>query len=272
MLQTTESGPLILGASGQIGQMWRRLWAQGLLDFEGTPLWQVRQKNSDDIFSVTWDILREPAPNIAPSAVICLAGSTEGHMGMNCDLALAAVTVARGAPVLFASTQAVYGVQPGALSETSLCQPHTAYGRAKLAAEQAIADHPNVTSLRIGNAIGADALLRAARRGPVGLDQFADKQGPRRMMIGPLTLARACVDLLALGNIAVPVLNLAQPGLVAMADLLKAVDVPWFWQSAPQAAISALEMDLNAVQNLIMLPAADPDQLMSEVRAAGLSA
>lgn len=262
-------GPLILGASSQIGQMFYQLWERGLLDFGSPPLWQHRKAVAQKQ-TLIWDILADPAPQIAVSGVICLAGGPQ--VAENAALAQAAVTVAQGAPVLFASTQAVYGPQVGMMQETSLCQPQGDYGITKLAAERAIAGHPNVTSLRIGNVIGADALLRSVKKGPVRLDQFADGQGPRRMMIGPRTLGHAMIDLLALGQIAEPVLNLAQPGLVAMADLLDAAAAEWHWQAAPVTAIPALEMDLSAVLRLINLPPADPAQLMTEVHAAGWSA
>ena len=259
-------GPLILGASGQIGQMLYRLWDQGLLDFGGTPVWQHRIA-SPQKQTLIWDTLSDPAPDIACSGVICLAGGPS--VARNVDLAQAAVTVARGAPVLFASTQAVYGPQVGVMTEDSPCLPQGTYGETKLAAEHAIAAHPNVTSLRIGNAIGADALLRSVQRGPVRLDQFPDGQGPRRMMIGPQSLGQAFIDMLALGDIAAPVLNLAQPGLVAMADLLEAARADWAWQAAPATALPSLEMDLTHVQRLIDLAPADPADLMAQVRAAG---
>lgn len=270
LTRSRRSGLLILGASGQIGRMWRKLWARGLLDFGVPPIWQVRRASVADEQGYVWDILHDPLPDIAPTAVICLAGLTHGSdIHLNTDLVQAAVAVARGAPVLFASSQAVYGAQVGALKETSPCQPHTEYGRAKLVAEQAIAHIPNVTSLRIGNVIGADTLLRAVQRGPIKLDQFNDGQAPRRMMVGPLTLARACVDLLTVGPIEAPVLNLAQPGLISMADLLRAAGATWDWQPAPVTAIPALDMDLSEIKQLITMPSADPIAIMAEVRASG---
>lgn len=264
------TGPLILGASGQIGQMFHHLWQAGVLDFGADPVWQVRRPVDGLKQTLIWDILRDVPPLIAPSGVICLAGGPQ--VAENVALAQAAVQIADGAPVLFASTQAVYGPQTGVMSEKSACAPVGLYGETKLAAEQAVAGHSNVTSLRIGNAIGADALLRAIKRGPVVLDQFPDGQGPRRMMIGPQVLGQAMIDLLALGEIATPVLNLAQPGLVAMADMLRAADMSWDWQTAPETAIPSLEMDLTAVQSLIDIPPADPADLMAQVKAAGWEA
>lgn len=267
------TGPLILGASSRVGRMLHHLWAKGALDFGGDPVWQYRADGPDQADrKIIWDMCADAAPDITPAGVICLAGPTSGtHLDVNTDLALAAADVADGAPLLFASTQAVYGAQSGLLAEDSACQPG-AYGAAKLDAEAVLRDLPNATSLRIANIIGADALLMAAGRGPVVLDQFADGQSPKRMMIGPLSLGRAFADLLACGHIVAPVLNLAQPGLVAMADMLRALGHDWTWKPAPDTAIASLALDITAVQGLIDLAPADPAQLVAEARLAGWGA
>lgn len=266
MTQTTLTGPLIMGANGQIGRMLHHLWSQGVLDFRADPVWQIR----GGVLSGTtlmWDVLNDTLPDLQPSAVVCLAGGP--HVSTNAALAEKAVAIAQGAPVLYASTQAVYGPQTGLMSEVSPCKPAGAYGAEKLAAEHSLSAYPNATSLRIGNVIGADALLRSVLKGPVALDQFADGQGPRRMMIGPRTLGQAFIDLIALGDLQQPILNLAQPGLVAMADLLKATQADWHWVPAPDTALPSLEMDLTAIQSLIDLPPAEPAKLIGEATQAG---
>lgn len=261
-------GLVILGASGRVGQMLCHLWRAGVLDFGPNPLWQYRvpaqTKQQDQ--ALIWDILHQPPADLTPTGVICLAGGpTEAA---NADLAMAAVTFAKGAPVLFASTQAVYGPQTGCLHETDPCTPMGGYGTTKLAAERAIAAHPNTTSLRIGNVVGADMLSRKMAEGPVMLDQFPDGQAPHRMMIGPQSFGQACIDLLALEQ-RPKVVNLAQPGLVAMDAMLEAAEAAWSWQPAPEAALPVLEMDLGLVQSLISLPRAAPAALIAEARAAG---
>lgn len=264
-----HDGPLmILGASGQVGRMLHRLWQDGHLDFGAPPVWQVRSGQMLKGQFLNWDILHAPLPDLRPSGVIALAGVTAGDkLKENTELALAAVAVAKGAPVLVASSQAVYGVQSGMLSEHSPCRPQGAYGHAKLAMEKALAGHANVTCLRLGNVMGADQLSRAVARGQVVLDQFTDGQGPRRMMIGPLALGLAFVALLA-QKCQQPILNLAQPGLVAMADLLTAAGADWRWQPASETALPALRMDLSAVQALIPLVPATPAGLIAEARLA----
>lgn len=267
------TGPLILGASSRVGRMLHRLWAQGLLDFGGTPVWQYRSNQPGQAAEkIIWDMLADPAPKITPSGVICLAGPTSGpDLEMNRDLALAAMDVAEDAPLLYASTQAVYGPQTGVLSEDVLCQPG-AYGAAKLNAEAVLAGASNATCLRIANAIGADALLMNAAKGPVTLDRFPDGKSPQRMMIGPRALGQAFVDLLALGQIAAPVVNIAQPGVVAMADVLRAAGFDWTWQPAPEMAIPRLDLHLDLMHSLIDVPAADPNTLVAEAQLAGWGA
>ena len=64
----------------------------------------------------------------------------QGFLRRNLDGSLRLFEAARqvGARVVFISTRAVYGPQPGALTEDLECHPDTLYGQAKLAAEQAL--------------------------------------------------------------------------------------------------------------------------------------
>ena len=265
-----SAGPLILGASSRVGRMLHRLWAQGVLDFGGVPLWQYRSDQPGQAdHKIIWDMLADPAPDVAVSGVICLAGPTAGaDLAFSQDLALAALDVAGEVPLLYASSQAVYGPQTQVLTENSACQPG-AYGAAKLEAEAVLATSPNATCLRIANVGGADALLMNAAKGPVELDQFPDGQSPMRMMIGPKTLGQVLIDLLATGQIVDPVINIAQPGLMAMTDMLRAAGQSWTWKPAPASAIPRLELDLTRMQSLIDVPPADPASLVAEVRLAG---
>ena len=268
-------GPLILGASGQIGRALYRLWQDGHLIFDGDPLWQIRPgqqlEGSGNI--VVWDILQEPAPVLDITGVIGLAGVTSGMMvGQNTQLAQQAVAVARGTCVLLASSQAVYGAKAeGVVHETSPTHPQSDYGLAKLAMEQAVAGHPKVTCLRLGNVIGSDQLLRAVVKGRVELHQFGQDQSPRRMMIGPLTLGRALKALLRIKTLP-QTLNLAQPSMVAMDDILKAIGVPWEWIPAPDGALPFLELDLTTALGLIPLENATAEQLVSEAYLGGWQA
>lgn len=152
-------------------------------------------------------------------------------MDDNVTLALAAVRAGAkaGVPVLLSSSAAVYGNQTGVLDETCPLAPLNAYGQAKARMEreaQALAQNlgARVTSLRIGNIAGVDAILGGWRAG-FALDRFADGATPRRSYIGAVTLARVLGDLArcSVGGRDLPdVLNVAAPGMIEMGALLDA--------------------------------------------------
>lgn len=254
-------GPLILGATGQVGRAMR---ASGVMR---DAVWQSRTPRNGFL---TWDILNAPAPDVACSGVIMMAGGV-GDTDTYIPLAQAACDLgaAQDVPVLIASSQAVYGPQRGTLSEQTPCAPNSDYGKAKLAMEQAVVGRAGVTCLRIGNVAGSDALFRSMAAGPVPLDEVSAGQGPRRAMIGPKTLAQVLLHLLE--TELPPVLNLAQPGLVDMADLLRAAGATWSWKPAPKMALAALSLDLAALTDLVAVTPADPATLVAEARATGWS-
>ncbi len=245
-------GPLILGASGRLGQALARVWNGP------APIWQTRYGVNR---TLAWDILQAPTPDLPdPSGIIVLAGVTAGtstELALNTDLAQAGADLGArlGVPVLVASTQAVYGPQPGLMREDAPLMPANDYGRAKCTMEAAVAA-PHVTCLRIGNVAGCDALAAGIARGGVVLDRFADGQGPRRAMLGPLDLCHVIQGLLAVPA-RPPVLNVARPGLVAMADVLMAAGVAFDWRDAPEGALPELGLNVTLLQGICPLPAAD---------------
>ncbi|MBU2360176.1 MAG: sugar nucleotide-binding protein [Alphaproteobacteria bacterium] len=261
MSDHTLAGPLILGASGRLGCALRHVWPETA----PAPLWQTRNGAGG---TLAWDILTADPPDLPPvGGVIVLAGVTAGtpaDLAANTPLAQAGADLGRrlGVPVLVASTQAVYGRQQGLLWEDAQVLPVNDYGRAKLAMEAAVAA-PDVTCLRIGNVAGCDALAAGMARGPVTLDRFADGQGPRRAMIGPADLAQVLLALLA-AKARPPVLNVARPGLVAMADVLAAANHPFVWQPAPPTALAELAMDVTLLQGICPLPPANATAMVAQ--------
>jgi len=271
---------LVLGASGRLGAMLRRFWPAG----QG--LWQARsgpggaEQGGPDWLRL--DPLGDPAALSAAAgrvdAILSLAGVTPAaaargtDMGDNIALGLAAVRAGAAAnvPVLLASSAAIYGAQGGLLSEVPPPAPVSAYGRAKaemearaadLAAELGVA----VTSLRIGNVAGADAILGGWRAG-FALDRFADGRTPRRSYIGPATLARVLGDLAlrAARRRDLPgCLNIAAPGAVEMGALLDAAGLAWAPRPAPTGAIPEVALDVAALAGLVPLdPAAGTAQML----------
>ena len=277
-MQNPITGPVVLGASGKVGRALRQVYQKGHLPEFADAIWQYRSMAEvPKGAALVWDILQGALPTIRPRAVIVLAGVTAGRaddLARNTTLALAACALADqagGVPVLLTSSQAVYGAQSGLLREQDMCLPSTPYGRAKREMERAVAGRPNVTCLRIGNVVGCDAISGAMVHGGVTLDRFPDGQGPRRAMIGPVTLGHVLQGLLEAPGPLPPVLNVAAAGAVAMADLLAAAGVPWGWQDALPHALPALDLDVSLLQKMMPVPGANPVDLIAQARLAGWS-
>jgi UDP-glucose 4-epimerase len=256
---------LVIGASGRVGRLLAAHWAASR-----APVWlqtrgaQVRA----DLPSLRWAPLDEgPAPLVrhaqqagAPQAMLMLAGTTPaspgGELELNARLAdacLAAAAEAGVGRVLLASSSAVYsgGRATPWREDEAPAVPPSAYGAAKRAMEAAGAAWRGrglgVSSLRLGNVAGADALLpNTAAPEPHYIDRFASGGGPVRSYIGPATLARV-IETLAVAADLPPVLNVAAPAPVAMVDLARAAGGDWRWRPAPEGAIERLTLDCTAL-------------------------
>lgn len=226
-----DSRILLLGAGGRLGRMLLKYWP-----VSGQLRGQSRQ-NTDGLLQ--FDPLASPNDLIAASsdvqAVICLSGITPAHaaasgdaMGLNTDLALAAIDAApASARVFVASSAAVYGAAEGPHFEGTTVSPVSEYGHAKLEMEQAALAQGagRVCVLRIGNVAGADAILGGWQEG-MGLDLLPDGRTPRRSYIGPQSLAKA-VHALSVAQTVPDVINIAASGAVEMGSLLDAAGLKW---------------------------------------------
>ena len=265
---------LVLGASGRLGQMLARHWGSDL-----DPVWQWRSGNpSSD--RVILDPLQDRPAGLRADLVLGLAGVVPGRgdLALNTDLACAAVDLAAAcgaAHVFLSSSAAIYGPAPGPLRETPDPAPANAYGAAKHAMEQAALARAAslglaATALRIGNIAGADALLGGIGAAPVHLDRFDAGHGPRRSYIGPRAFARVMAALMQAAHAgrALPArLNLALPGAIDMADLLRAGDIPFTWRTAPESARAEVVLDVSALGALVDLPPARPADIIADWRA-----
>lgn len=255
------------GGTGRLGRLLHAAWAgQGGLAWPGRP-------GADG----GWPGFQAP-----PGAVILhLAGVTrpgDTPFAANLDLArhlVAAASRIGAARVLFASTVAVYRPGPEPMDEATPPDPQSDYGRSKLAAEEILARGLaplgiRLTVLRIANVAGADALLGGASARPgqtVVLDPVPGQPaGPERSYVGPLTLARVLAALAARADLP-PVLNLAQPGALGMADLVAAAGLPWSWGPARSGTVPRVVVDVARLAALVPLDPATPDGLVAELAA-----
>ena len=280
-----ERPVLLVGASGRVGRMVLHHWRAAGLETAVVP--QYRQPGVAG--GLLWDPLSGPAlpPTQARrhgrfSAMVVLAGVTPASgqpLEGNLALAVACLKAAREAGigrVLLASSSAVYG--PGAnLPEGAPCRPVNAYGRAKLAMEQACADWRaagmDLCFLRIGNVAGADALLgtiaHAAPDAPVDIDTFDSGRGPVRSYIGPRTLAQVLQGLACRPAPLPAVLNIAAPVPVSMDALADAAGHPWRPRRPGAGAQPVVTLDCAALSALHPLArdASDPAEMVRQWRA-----
>ena len=126
-----------------------------------------------------------------------------------------------------------------------------------------------LTLLRIGNIAGADALLGGNEPGRrVVLDPVAGQNGPERSYIGPTVLAAVFSRLAALvvEGTALPVLlNVAQPGRIAMGDLLDAAGRDWGFGPPNAAVLPRLTLATDRLAALVPLPAASAADLVADL-------
>lgn len=252
-----NSKVLLLGASGQLGQMLRCFWS----DPRNLAL-HSRQAHPEFI---QFDLIVEPEKAIAAmagtKAVICLPGVTPAQAASssdlysrNTDLALAAIRCAAKAGVgrvFLASSAAVYGAAGGVQDETNTPMPAAAYGHAKLEMEQAalaLGDELDqaVTALRIANVAGADAILGGWRAG-MQIDQLKDARTPRRSYIGPQTLTRVVEELCQAIDLP-QILNVTSPGVIEMGALLDAAGLAWDARPAGENVIAEVALSTKRLE------------------------
>jgi nucleoside-diphosphate-sugar epimerase len=268
----TQDIPLVVtGADGRVGRLLRAAWA-GQPPKGVVPIWCARN-------SGYWqDLLAGPLDPVPTGAVVlhlaCDLSDGPDAAARSAAMASAVATAARqgrARHILFASTAAVYAPSDHDLDETSACQPTTAYGQAKLVAEaacRAAAGPVPMTALRIGNVVGAGALIGAARGdGPVELDPVAGRPGgPMRSWIAPGEMARLISQLARRADLP-DALNLASPGALTMADLLGAAGYPWAYGPYRDQVLPRLTLDTTRLATYCPgLATPTPVEMMADLR------
>ena len=266
---------LITGATGRVGSLLRKAWA-ATPPHEFQPLWSGRSADRPEGW-VLWDMQGDCLPAIAPplAAILHLARSP-GHNGddkLDVHMTRQAVRLARqyDVPLLIASSVAVYGSSSASLGEWTRPHPQTANGRSKLSVEREFAETPRTCFLRIGNVVGADALIGAGGDRLVLDKGKGSERGPLRSWIGPRTLAAAVCDLLALAVRGWDLprhLNVAQEPALSMADLAEGDGRRWLC-SGRLAEVSCVRLDCGLLRSTLgrALAPADAAGLVAEWRS-----
>jgi NDP-hexose 4-ketoreductase len=247
--------PLVVtGADGRVGRLLQAAFA-GQPPKGVVPIWCARK-------SGYWqDLLAGPLDPVPTGAVVLhLAADISDAPDASARSAAMAGAVAtaarqgRAQHILFASTAAVYTPADRDLDEAAACHPTTAYGHAKLVAETACrmaAGPVRMTSLRIGNVLGAGALIGTAGSGDgqIMLDPVPGRPGgPMRSWIAPGELARLLCQLAKTtgwGGHLPDVLNLASPGAWSMGNLLDAAGFPWVYGPSREHVLPRLSLDTS---------------------------
>lgn len=251
---------VLLGASGQLGQMCRMMWP-----VPDDLICHSRSKRAGFVsFDQSLDLATARETLQGARAVVCLSGVTPKHakqsgdaLSLNTDLALAAVRASRDAGVgrvFLVSSAAVYGRAGGVLSENTAYEPVSDYGRAKLDMEHAAlrmaADlGQQATVLRIANVAGADAILGGWREG-MEIDELSAGRTPSRSYIGPQTLARV-IHHLTLAVDLPDIINIATPGAVEMGAFLDAAELTWTPRTPSDDVIEKVELSTKRLEGYV---------------------
>jgi len=290
MRKTRPLELLLVGASGRVGRMVGRAWdMQPAPDVNITR--QYRQPDTGpDHKTLVWDPRNGSTPlheaRVKPDVMIILAGVTprpNAPLHDNAPIAKAcleaAVEIGCGR-VLLASSSAIYGAGAGVpLHENTPVCPHSAYGIAKRDMEKAALDFRNrgldICCLRIGNVLGADALMlnakAATQKRPLMIDRFVSGAGPVRSYIDPAALAQVLHHLASLPDPLPFVLNVGCPTPVAMAQLATAADIPWAWQDAKDSAVEHITLDCSRLAKIHAFSAkdCDPAHMINRLKLIG---
>ncbi|MGV8985764.1 MAG: NAD-dependent epimerase/dehydratase family protein [Cypionkella sp.] len=273
----TPSCTIVTGAAGRVGRALRCAWWGNVSDLPVQ--WSARNQGQD--VDIVWDIGKSLPPPLPENAVFLhLAGQTRGNAEdlaenrRSAQVLCESASASRARHVFLMSSGAVYAPSPHLITEDQRPKPVSDYGRAKLEAEDVARDilpHGGLTILRLGNLAGADALLSSVRNGPVTLDPIEGQQGgPERSYIGPRVLAQvlqALIGRLARGEALPPVLNIAQPPVLSMADLLTAAGADWRFGPPRPLAIPRVALSVDLLAALVPVPVATAVSVVADLRS-----
>ncbi len=263
----------VLGATGRLGQMLQCYWPAKDAKWQG-------RRHIPPYVNVCLDPLAEPVGLVQAAqgsdVILCLAGVVpcpvaEPDMRINVRLGQLAVKLGAeiGARVMLSSSAAVYGRHPGPLRESLTPTPVSDYGIAKLEMEDVCIRMAqdfgvSVTALRIGNVVGADAIVGGWKHG-FRMDTYKDGTTPRRSYIGPQTLSHVVAKLTQHAELPAR-LNIASPEPVAMGDLLDAAGLSWTPRPATANTLAEVHLQTNLLEKYFDFDASNsrPQTLIKE--------
>lgn len=153
-----------------------------------------------------------------------------------------------------------------------------AYGRSKIEMESAIAAEGTDIEhciMRIGNVLGADALLTSAmslKRGEsLMIDKFGSGGGPVRSYIDPVALASVLSSLAFASSTLPRVLNVACPMPSSMVEIAEAAGLRWEWKTAPLSAHEVITLDCSKLQKIHEFSEhdSDPTEMVKRLKSTG---
>lgn len=263
---------LLIGSSGRVGQLVSQSF--DLISSGGVELVrQSRSGNPSSSKNLNWD------PSAGPEALLAwieefgsidvfwmlagVTGTQSSNLSQNAEIAeyiLDAALIARPNRILLASSSAVYGFLSDApYHESGECSPANLYGESKLLMEKVAESDKyadlEVSSLRIGNIAGADALVTNAKALACGeclsIDMFANGLGPLRSYIGPMRFTQVLISLSRATTRLPKVLNIADNSPIYMETLAKGLGYNWRYKACSNEHIQNITMDTERLDAIL---------------------
>ena len=122
--------------------------------------------------------------------------------------------------------------------------------------------------MRIGNVAGADSLFDALNQDkPLRIHRFGGG-GPLRSYIDHASFARVVDTLLTCpGSVLPDIVNVANGGVIDMADIARAAGRDPVWNAAPSPALDRVELDLTRLRRLVDPGKTNPAKLLADAAA-----
>lgn len=263
---------LLMGASGKVGGLLRKAWSLHnpehlslISQFRKSGkygsrslIWNPDQTSTTFPVNENLDICNDRTAMIVFSGV---TPRTEANLSDNTQIAINCLNAAKELGirrVLIASSSAVYGEGQGEpIRENHPLNASSRYGVAKIRMEEAVYEHAKdieICCLRIGNVLGADALMLNAKKVDrsmhLEIDRFPSGKGPVRSYIDPVKLVSVISTLATYKEKLPQVLNVACPTETSMSEIANIAKIEWKWRPAIKGAYERIILDCSALSRI----------------------